>query len=397
MNIAERPQQREKIASPEFGSRPKPTFHGMLVTPETISPLPKRETPVATFNAGIVSFPRPDTDEMVHVAMYRVMAHEHIADVPDATDYFALQEFSLVNGKVVGKPIQFIEAKSLLSSENQNLNPEDIRLIWDDVTQTVKAGLTVASSVSPLVGYLEGTPSVNLAGQVTINFSPVEVAKERKNDGNIGSVEGKNVQVEITPEGQVLRYRPLSVDDKLNRTYFRTIKKGEEGLYAQVGQDGVYNPDLSQLLPEGHTLYTFGLNGRHINLPNGEKMRVDHVCSTAPDGKIEYGFITVNGKIKPLLSYEEVMLMPDIQALGLTENDLTGDKRVIYSNGSTIIADEKGNDHLLMAVTLFDTSVAMLSYNLNELASYASSIEGNKFLESTFPHFNRDRRLPVIN
>lgn len=367
--------QVEKKIGPE--KPPKPKLLGPLVNPEIIGPLPHGEKAIATFNAGIVSIPNGQTRELSHFAIYRVMTSPHIDRTPDKTAYFGIQKFSLtMNGVEKEKPF-FVDPKSLLLPEDAHLNPEDIRLTWDG--KVVRGGLTNATeNGQPEVAEIVGIPVYQGDTIISINFLSIQTAKQKRHDGTIGPVDGKNVQVEIGEDSkESIRFRPEWVDSEAkekieNRDHFRTLTKNAEGLYEQVGEDGIYSVDPQTVIPEGNTFKKFGLNGKSIN----DQLRIDHVTSVTREGKIEYGFITIFndgiGKpiMKQLLTYDDA-----VRLSGITGTDLTGDKKVIYSNGSMVIpydkADGSKGQKLVMAVTLFDRTIVMLSYDVDELTAYA--------------------------
>lgn len=92
---------------------PQPYFHGMLVTPETIGPLPNGKRAVATFNAAVVSIPNPQTGELEHVAVYRVNTSGHVEGHPDQTEFFGFQRFALTNNTLEVEKPTFVDAISL--------------------------------------------------------------------------------------------------------------------------------------------------------------------------------------------------------------------------------------------------------------------------------------------
>jgi len=233
--------------------------------------------------------------------------------------------------------------------------------------------------------YVTGKPTYDMDGNpIGVEFTHTELALQLIN-GKPEPVVGKNGQVEWDENGEVLiRYRPEYVDGQLNRNHVRVLKKAANGYWEQYGEDGVY-PMQTDALPEGYSIFKYGLNGKGLISPDGKPFRVDHIAMDVPENEegilYEYEFVTVDGKVKKLLTYDE--------AKGVEkEDDLNnGTKRVIYSNGAVVIPvamdDGTTKDRFVAALTLFDRKIKVYSWDFEELAAYATEDAGESL--STVP------------
>lgn len=406
--------------------RPTPTFHGWLARPEDIGALPDGKSTIATFNAAVISVPNQKTGQIELLATFRVQDDNHEGDKADRTKYFGSKRIEFDSeGKIVPTPTTFVKADSVISPHDAETgkNPEDTRLNCDK-DHGVYGGLTEAVEITrqelyelegipynpgeenlpttiPLVATIFGQPTFDENGSVDgIDFQQASLAMElRDGETQARPIVGKNAWVEYNIDGeQLLRCRPEYIRQAdgtvvVNQTHVRTFKLGEDGYYHQYAEDGIYNTDqetLAEILPEGHTLLKFGLNGRTIHSATGDfpDFRIDHVaCQRTEDNTVEYAFITVDGRIKPLLSYAEAVALAPV---GSVEEDLTGTKRVIYCNGYAVVGNR-----LVMAVTYSDKQIGIISYDLKELADYATDGKESNILEVNFPTHRRTSAVKI--
>lgn len=413
MNAVERGVSRDRLKTPERPGRPQPVFHGMLVTPETLGITPNGKEAIATFNAALLEIPNNKTGQPEVVSVFRVQTDQHVNLHPDGTNYFGVKRVVLdANDKVADSPTTFINARNLLAPEDIAKNPEDMRLGYDSVSHQAYGALTESMPLSlyelhqvkatpvapgdegvmthiPLVATIVGVPQFNPeTGSVEgIDFTKTQFAYEKiDGEDRPRMLVGKNAWIEYGENGaKILRYRPEFYEGQTNQTRVRTLFYGGDGYWHRVAEyDGIYPTDnVSELMPEGNSLMKFGLNGRTLTW-NDKVFRIDHVASESPadeNGKksAEYGFITVGDTLKPLLSYDEAITLTGGAARVSTDN-----KKVIYCNGYSVVGDR-----LIMAVTLFDKSIGIFSYNMDELSQYADGTGATDFLEKTHLHARR--------
>lgn len=417
MGVTERPVVREKAPLKEWGDRPRPTFHGMLVTPESTGVLPDGKRAIATFNAALFGVPNNKTHKSELLSIFRVQTDEHRKMRADGTSFFGTKRIKLTPLGLEISDASYIDGRSILAPEDIGKNPEDMRLSYDSVTHQVYGALTETMQIAnedyfnlkgvhfppgkendvrdiPLVATVVGTPQFNAeTGSVEgVKFDRTQFAFEKiEGEERPRMLVGKNAWVEYTHDGgKLLRYRPETIQGKTNQTHVRTLFWGGDGFWHRVKEyeeEGVYPTEtIADLIPQGNTLVRFGLNGRTLSW-NDKTFRIDHIASISPEdssGKrtIEYGFITVDGNMKPLLSYDDAVMLS-----GANQEDLSGEKRVIYCNGYEIVGNR-----LVMAVTLFDRSIGIFSYGMEELTRYATEGQESEFLQKTFPLHQNERR-----